>query len=610
MVVVEKNREKHYSFWSDSEKDEEVIFKQFLDIVSKYDDFLLFHYGNYEIKFLKRMEKKYGIKYSDKIDVIFQKSVNVLLSIYSYIYFPTYSNGLKDIAHFLGHKWTDEQASGIQSLIWRRKWELTRRRIFKEQLIRYNLEDCLALKLVFEIIHQISSHKLQIFNEKGMVINEVSELKQDEKYWTLFGNFYSSISDLEYINKRAYFDYQRSKIYVRTDKELKRSERRKEKRNKINNKINKHVIIPSPEECPHCKCSKFTKNNIRNKTEIDLDFSQSGIKKWIVRYSTRSLFCKSCQMIIVSNEYLTKTQRLKGKYGYNLKIWITYQVVANELSYGHIQKALQDIFKLSINKGTIYRVKSSLIKRYEKTYYHILNNIIQGNIIHIDETQVNLTTKAGYVWVFTNMHEAFFLFKETREGGFLHEILRNFKGVIISDFYSAYDSLNCLQQKCLIHLIRDFNNDLLRNPFDNQLRDIVQMFSETLRDIVETIDKFGSKRRHLNKHKQRTIQFFNKIRNSKYDSEITQSYQKRLLINEEKLFTFLDFDGVPWNNNNAENAVKTFATYRKNVDGLFTEKRLQEYLKILSIFQTCKYKELSFLDFLLSREIDFNSFSG
>ena len=34
----------------------------------------------------------------------------------------------------------------------------------------------------------------------------------------------------------------------------------------------------------------------------------------------------------------------------------------------------------------------------------------------------------GYVWVFTNLEEVVFMYKPTREGSFLHELLREFKG--------------------------------------------------------------------------------------------------------------------------------------------------------------------------------------
>ena len=73
---------------------------------------------------------------------------------------------------------------------------------------------------------------------------------------------------------------------------------------------------------------------------------------------------------------------------------------------------------------------------------------------------------------------------------------------------------------------------------------------------------------------------------------------------QDKLFTFLHYDGVPWNNNNAEHALKRFAYYREIADGQFSEAGLQEYLVLLSLYVTCKYKGLSFLQFLLSKEKD------
>jgi hypothetical protein len=38
-----------------------------------------------------------------------------------------------------------------------------------------------------------------------------------------------------------------------------------------------------------------------------------------------------------------------------------------------------------------------------------------------------------------------------------------------------------------------------------------------------------------------------------------------------ELFTFLDYDGIPWNNNNAEHAIKYFAKYRRPVNPCVSE---------------------------------------
>jgi len=96
--------------------------------------------------------------------------------------------------------------------------------------------------------------------------------------------------------------------------------------------------------------------------------------------------------------------------------------------------------------------------------------------------------------------------------------------------------------------------------------------------------------------------FFSTILETGFTSDLAIQYQKRIRKNRYKLFTFMDYDEIPWNNNNAEHAIKHLARYRRNVDGLFSAKGIEEYLILLTIYQTCSYKGLNFLKFLLSGE--------
>src|ERR1019366_8297884 len=98
----------------------------------------------------------------------------------------------------------------------------------------------------------------------------------------------------------------------------------------------------------------------------------------------------------------------------------------------------------------------------------------------------------------------------------------------------------------------DFNDDLRRYPFDEEFKAISQHFGVLLKKIVESVDKYGLKTRHLQKHHLDIERFARFVRSGEFVSEIAQGYQKRLEKYEGKLFTFLDHDGVPWNNNNAE----------------------------------------------------------
>ena len=212
------------------------------------------------------------------------------------------------------------------------------------------------------------------------------------------------------------------------------------------------------------------------------------------------------------------------------------------------------------------------------------------------------------MWVFTNLEEVAYYYTKTREGDFLQELLQEFRGVLVSDFYTAYDSINCPQQKCLIHFLRDLNDDLLKQPFNEELKELVRDFAMLLKPMIETIDRFGLKAHFLRKHKVFVERFYKELSKRDYQSEIAIYYKKRFEKNRNKLFTFLDYDNVPWNNNNAEHAIKAFAALRKGIGGTSTEKGIREYLTLLSICETCKYKGVSFLEFLRSGEKDIDVF--
>ena len=91
--------------------------------------------------------------------------------------------------------------------------------------------------------------------------------------------------------------------------------------------------------------------------------------------------------------------------------------------------------------------------------------LLAGKVIHIDETEIRLQHGKGYVWVLTNIEEVVFLYRPTREADFLKKLLAGFQGVVVSDFFAGYDGLPCLQQKCLIHLIRDMNSRSAEKSF-------------------------------------------------------------------------------------------------------------------------------------------------
>jgi len=108
MIVVEGENEQRFSFWADNRDDEDRIFEQFLATVTQYQDFRVFAYGGYERAFLMRMRKRAMRK--APVDRVLKALVNTLSLVYSHVYFPTYSNGLKDVGACLGCSWSEPDA--------------------------------------------------------------------------------------------------------------------------------------------------------------------------------------------------------------------------------------------------------------------------------------------------------------------------------------------------------------------------------------------------------------------------------------------------------------------------------------------------------------------
>jgi hypothetical protein len=265
-----------------------------------------------------------------------------------------------------------------------------------------------------------------------------------------------------------------------------------------------------------------------------------------------------------------------------------------------IQRGLRDIFDLNIGTRDMHLSKKILASYYQELNKEILAAILRANVIHVDETSVKLRKTVGYIWVICSATDVCYLFRDSREGSFLKDLLGSYEGTLVSDFFTAYDSLKCRQQKCLIHLMRDINDDLRRHPYDQEMRSIAEPFAKILKDIILTIDQYGLRRWHLHKYAKAAERMCTALSKRHFESACASKYQSRFQKYGDRLFTFLNYDGIPWNNNNAEHAVHRFARLRQISDGMFTRTSLEQLMVLLSVLETCAYRGVNSLKFLLS----------
>jgi predicted RecB family nuclease len=584
-----------HTFWANDADDEKRIWTEFLDLLLSIPDPRLVHYGSYESRFLKQMCVRYGWPKQDSPSAAaINRAVNLLSSIFARIYFPTLSNGLKDIAGSLGFQWFGSPSSGLEAIVCRHQWENSRDPARKQALIDYNRQDCEALELVARQLMDL--HRAVPQNEEIVC---TSEMRGENPY--RFGRIAFALPAMDAINKAAYWDYQRERVYVKSSKKSLRPRMRATTRYS-KPKHNITIDYQAASSCPICNSKKIYSHGTKSKTIIDLRFMKFGIKRWIVRYMIHRQL-QSCKSVF-------KCSGLRwtpAKYGWNLIAYAIYQNIDLHYPQLSIESSMSKLFGLRLPRGWTNKMKMAAAQSYAVTYDRILKKLCSGKLLHVDETSISVRGVNGYVWALASMEEVAYFFTPSREGNTIRELLKNFSGVLVSDFYAAYDAIQCPQQKCLIHFIRDLNSAILDHPYDEALKQLAGTFTEMVKPIVETVERYGLKRRFLRKFRNSVDHFYNHLAEHNI-GEAAGKLIERVQKNRNKMFTFLEFDNVPWNNNNAEHAVKAFALQRRVIEGITTERGLRDSLVLLSVCQTCKCKNIDFLHFLRSGSKDIDGF--
>ena len=271
-----------HSLWADTVEDEGKIWRKFLAILETVEKPVLIHYGSYETEFLATLNKRYGSKVQDQPDRAAKLStLNLVSQLFGEIYFPTLSNGLKDIGAWLGFSWAETSPVGVNSLVCRYEWERTRNPSLEARLTAYNVEDCQAAERVTQAIIRLhASGPNAASPDESHDAVHVKSLKRPQRRW---GMFVSPFKELEEINAAASWDYQRDRIYVKSAKAVKRAPKvsgREQIKWWKRFPAKRVIFIPDQESCPFCGggCEVICRCN---RILYDLSFGRTSVKRWI-----------------------------------------------------------------------------------------------------------------------------------------------------------------------------------------------------------------------------------------------------------------------------------------------------------------------------------------
>src|SRR5512135_1408202 len=598
LLVCKDGEAAYQSYWADDTVGEAAMWSALVERLEAFPNAPVYHYGNYEKKAFATLAKRHG-----KGSGLGARLVNVASSVYGKVYFPVRSNALKQLGRYLGAAWTDPQASGLQSLVWRHGWEAGRDERYKQALLQYNYEDCKAVRMLVDFLAQIrqdaASNPAVDFAHRPKLT--ATQLGREVHH------------QFERILHGAEENGRRRSVRVRPEDLQAEGEPKKRGAPKghqayrriVPSKANRTVRVPPKRKCPKGHGALILEDDwLVAKILTDLAFTRNGCRKLVTRYEGKIAFCPKCKRYYEPPAIVRMRDQT---FGHAFQAWSVYQRIVLRLPYRIIAQVTEHLFGVGLSASSGVNFLRYLASYYAPTEEANLRAILKSNFVHVDETKINIEGVDHYVWVFTDGRHVLFRVTQTREADIVREVLAGYQGVLVSDFYPGYDGIPCRQQKCLVHLIRDINDDLWKAPFDKQLETFAVEVRALLVPILGAVDRFGLKTWHLRKFNKEVDRFYQRnIIGKEYRSEAAETYRKRFERYRDSLFTFLNEDGIPWENNMAERAIRQLAVQRK-ISGSFFKRSAGHYLLLLAISQTCRFQEKSFLKFLLSKETDLDS---
>ena len=174
-----------------------------------------------------------------------------------------------------------------------------------------------------------------------------------------------------------------------------------------------------------------------------------------------------------------------------------------------------------------------------------------------------------------------------------------------SDFYSAYNELSALKQRCLGHLLAELKKIQEKNGFAPDSID--GMFCQELKTVLkQTIDVWNEYReatrvfKDLVKEKERATPRIVELLLSPIKHRDTQRVRNRIIKHNQELFVFLDKPSVEPTNNRAERQLRPMVIMRKLTFGNRSDLGALNLAMIMSIIQTGVLNDIEPLDIFLA----------
>jgi transposase len=344
--------------------------------------------------------------------------------------------------------------------------------------------------------------------------------------------------------------------------------------------------------CPCCGGELTRTGRTRTRTVEDIP---EDLKSEVTEHTIHRDWCPQCKKQVEPKVPDALPNCNLGNRTVALTAWLHYGV-------GTTTSQIVDVFKhhlkLKISAGGLtamwHRLAGVLSPWYEQIHRECLN----AAVLHGDETGWRVEGQSWWLWCFCSQTGTFYLIDESRGHPALDLFfVEEFQGILVSDFWKAYDAVGRIKQKCWPHLLRE----LKEIDKGSEGGDDWPGFAKRLRRIYGDAIRLEASRdglpqevfsRRLATLHQRMLE----MATGEWVNGHARRLAKRLFAYGEELLTFVEFEGVPADNNHAERTIRPAVQMRKASYGSQSEAGAHTRAVLMSIYRTLKQRGLDPLD--------------
>jgi len=308
-------------------------------------------------------------------------------------------------------------------------------------------------------------------------------------------------------------------------------------------------------------------------------------------------WCKTCKKKVHAR---LQDAFANERFGNNLMALVSYQRILG-MTVGKIRDLLNEQYGLGICDAAVLRMEHRVAEEMGDHYQELVDTVRSGDRIRADETGWRIEGKNHWLWTASTDDVTVYIVDRHRSGKVANDLLGpDHEGrVVTSDFFPAYNKVPGLKQKCLVHLLREFKKvESKKIELSDEFRSFKKKVKRLVRDAIRIHERITDpeiKARRVQRLRDR----LRKIYSQTYSLADCKRIAKRLERYKDELFTFLEYEGVEWHNNDAERAIRPMVVVRKNSYGSRSMEGANSRCVLMSVKESLRKKGERYTDFAL-----------